>query len=75
MFILGVYISLWLPRLVLNQRQVFIVVSDWEPYLGSHVLWVFCGRLFPVSVFVPHGTVSGFHISCFVVVFMFEFSY
>ena len=31
--------------MVLNQRQVFIVVSDWEPYLGSHVLWVFCGWL------------------------------
>jgi hypothetical protein len=23
--------------LVLNQRQLFIVVSDWGPYLGSHI--------------------------------------
>ena len=26
-----------------------------------------------MSVFVPHGTVSGFHGSCFVVVFMLSF--
>ena len=38
--------SLWLPKVVLNQRQVFIVVSDWEPYLGSHILWVFRVWLF-----------------------------
>ena len=36
--------------MVLNQRQVFIVVSDWEPYLGSHILWVFCGWLSLVSL-------------------------
>ena len=35
--------SLWLSGVVLNQRQVFIVVSDWEPYLGSHILCVFGG--------------------------------
>ena len=39
------FVCLWLPRLVLNQRQLFIVVSDWEPYLGSHIPWVFCGLL------------------------------
>jgi hypothetical protein len=30
--------SLWLPEAVLNQSQVIFVVSDWEPYLGSHIL-------------------------------------
>ena len=25
----------WLPEAVLNQSQVILVVSDWEPYLGS----------------------------------------
>ena len=25
------------PDMVLNQWQVFVVVSDWEPYLGSLV--------------------------------------
>ena len=28
--------------------QLFIVVSDWEPYLGSHIPWLFCGLLFYV---------------------------
>ena len=38
--------------MVLNQRHVLVIVSDWEPYLGSlfgvGVLWV----IVPVSVFV-----------------------
>ena len=38
-------VCLWLPRLVPNQRQLFIVVSDWGPYLGSHIPWVFGGLL------------------------------
>ena len=53
--------------MVLNQRQVLVIVSDWEPYLGSLFCVGFCGWLSPVSVFVPHGTVSDFHVSCFVV--------
>ena len=40
----------WLPEAFLNQSQVILVVSDWEPYLGSLVslciLWV----IVPVSV-------------------------
>ena len=40
------------PSMVLNQRQVFVIVSDWEPYLGSLgftvCLWVI------VSVSVHH---------------------
>ena len=40
-----VFICLLLPRLVPNQRQLFIVVSDWGPYLGSHIPWVFRGLL------------------------------
>ena len=39
------FICLWLLRLVLNQRQLVIVVSDWGPYLGSHFRWGFCGVL------------------------------
>ena len=40
------------PDMVLNQRQVLVIVSDWEPYLGSLGstvgLWVFVSC---VSVF------------------------
>ena len=46
----GCLISLWLPEAVLNQSQVILVVSDWEPYLGSRgslcISWV----IVPVSV-------------------------
>ena len=47
--------------MVLNQRQVLVIVSDWEPYLGS----LFCGGvsvwLFPVFVFsAPDRAVLGF---------------
>lgn len=28
-------VQAWLPEAVLNQSQVILVVSDWEPYLGS----------------------------------------
>ena len=46
------------PSMVLNQRQVSLVVSDWESYLGSLGFtfgwWVFVS----VWVFGPHGTVS-----------------
>ena len=41
-----------------NQRQVSVVVSDWEPYLGNLFSIVFCGWLCPVLVFSPYGTVS-----------------
>ena len=42
-----IYFSVW-PGMVLNQRQLSIVVPDWEPYLGSLFSIVFCGWLFPV---------------------------
>jgi hypothetical protein len=35
-FLWGVEHSLWLPEAVLS--QVIFVVSDWEPYLGNHIL-------------------------------------
>ena len=51
------------PSMVLNQRQVSLVVADWESYLGSlgftFGLWVFVS----VWVFGPHGTVSVLYIS------------
>ena len=28
-------VSVFGPDMVLNQRQVLVIVSDWEPYLGS----------------------------------------
>ena len=51
--------------MVLNQRQVLVIVSDWEPYLGSlfgvGVLWV----IVPVFVFVtPDRAVFGFSRFC-----------
>ena len=39
------FVCLWLSSFVLNQTQLFIVVSDWEPYLGSHIPWVIRGSL------------------------------
>ena len=59
--------------MVLNQRQVLVIVSDWEPYLGSlfgvGFLWV----IVPVSVFAPDRAVLVSHISCFVSLFMYSF--
>ena len=37
-----VYFYVW-PDMVLNQRQVLVIVSDWEPYLGSLFCVGFCG--------------------------------
>ena len=39
------------PGMVLNQRQMSIIVPDWEPYLGSLVSLLSCGWLYPVLVF------------------------
>jgi hypothetical protein len=50
------FLCVW-PSMVLNQRQVSVIVSDWEPYLGSLFSIVFCGWLYPVLVFSPDGTV------------------
>jgi hypothetical protein len=36
------------PSVVPNQRQLSIVVSDWESYLGSLFSTCVCGRLFSV---------------------------
>ena len=38
--------------MVLNQRQVFVIVSDWEPYLGSLFGVVFFGVIV-LSILVP----------------------
>ena len=40
----------WLPEAVLNQSQVILVVSDWEPYLGSLVSLCISWVIVPVSV-------------------------
>ena len=39
------YFCVW-PGMVFNQRQLSIVVPDWEPYLGSLLCIVGCGWLF-----------------------------
>ena len=39
------------PGMVLNQGQLSIVVSDWEPYLGSLFPTCVCGRLTLVRAF------------------------
>ena len=41
------------PGMVLNQEQLSIVVSDWEPYLGRPFPSFQCGKL---SLFV--GTIA-----------------
>ena len=43
--------------MVLNQRQVLVIVSDWEPYLGSLFSVGVCEWLFSVCVAVLDGTV------------------
>ena len=43
-------ISLFWPGMVLNQGQLTIVVSDWEPYLGSFSPPMFCVSCFLFSV-------------------------
>ena len=49
-------VSVFGPDMVLNQRQVLVLVSDWEPYLGSLFCVGFCGWLF----YAPVRTVSVF---------------
>ena len=58
------------PGMVLNQRQVSLVVSDWESYLGSLfstcVSWVF---VFRFSVCRHTGLFNWCTLFCFVPVF------
>ena len=55
--------------MVLNQRQVLVIVSDWEPYLGSLFCVGVCGGVVPVFVFsAPDRTVSGF--ATFVILYL-----
>ena len=61
------------PGLVLNQRQVSLVVSDWESYLGypfpTCVSWVFNFRVSVCSTRNYFGLVISRVVSCFVSVF------
>jgi hypothetical protein len=43
---LRVFVIVCWPDMVPNQRQLFIVVSDWGSYLGSHFPFGVCGILF-----------------------------
>jgi hypothetical protein len=58
--VLFVNFYVW-PDMVLNQRQVLVIVSDWELYLGSLGFTVCLWVIVPVSVFAPDRTVLGFH--------------
>ena len=49
--VLFVSFYVW-PDMVLNHRQVLVIVSDWEPYLGSLGFTVCLWVIVPVSVFV-----------------------
>ena len=49
--VLFVYFYVW-PDMVLNQRQVLAIVSDWEPYLGSLGFTVCWWVIVLVPVFV-----------------------
>ena len=54
------FLCLW-PSVVPNQRQLSIVVSDWESYLGSLFPTNVVGNyLYSVSVCVCHGCVAVF---------------
>ena len=47
------FLCVW-PGVVLNQRQLSIVVSDREPYFGTLFPHLFCGKL-TMSLFRAHG--------------------
>ena len=51
---LGEFVCLWWPDMVPNQRQLFIVVSDWGSYLGSHFPMVISGLLSTFSCLRAH---------------------
>ena len=57
-------ISLFWPGMVLNQGQLSIVVSDWEPYIGSPFPSFLCGKL---TLFVALSPVE--RHGCFLVFF------
>ena len=58
------------PSMVLNQRQVALVVSDWEPYLGSLGFTVcFVGDCSCLCVCCHKIGCIGFHVS-FVVLYI-----
>ena len=40
-----IFLCVW-PGMVRNQKQLSIVVPDWEPYLGSLVSLLSCGNCF-----------------------------
>ena len=58
-------VGLWWPELVPNQRQLFIVVSDWGSYLGCHFPFWFCVLLSMCSCM----SALGLYSSTFVLVF------
>jgi hypothetical protein len=66
--VLFVYFYVW-PDMVLNQRQVLIIVSDWEPYLGSLGFTVCLWLIVPVSVFCTRQ--GCFRFSTFVVLLVY----
>ena len=60
-----VYFYVW-PDMVLNQRQVLVIVSDWEPYLGSLFSVGVCGWLFSVFVCLHQIELLQLSLCCFV---------
>ena len=69
---LSMFVCLWFSisvfglGLVLNQRQLSIVVPDWEPYLGSLFSIVFGGWLFSVFVCLHQTELFRLFLCCFV---------
>jgi hypothetical protein len=59
------------PSMVLNQRKVSLVVSDWESYLGSLFPPLFGACLFSVSVYVARQ--DRFSFRSFTLLFFFVF--
>ena len=59
------------PDMVLYQRQVLVMVSDWEPYLDSLFCVGFCGWLSSVFVCLHQTELFCFFHICYFVVFTF----
>ena len=62
LFLYDLGISMFRPSMVLNQRQVSLVVSDWESYLGSLGFTVCLWVIVYVSCLCQHSSYDSFTV-------------
>ena len=64
-FLCFLFLCVWLG-VVLNQRQLSIVVSDWESYLGSLFSFHICGQLTLLVALQPKLSFTFFSLVTFI---------